>query len=142
LESLKAQAVASSAADRIEFLGKVSHESMALYMRAADYLALYSGYEGLSHTILEALYAGTPVIASARGGNPEIVRNDENGLLVKHPDRDALITAMRCAFEGDTPSRLASGTKVGLDRFAWSGLVEHTVKVLVDTAQAKKVAKR
>jgi glycosyltransferase involved in cell wall biosynthesis len=55
---------------------------MALYFRSADYTVLYSGYEGLSHTLLESLLAGTPVIASNKGGNPEVVRHGENGLLV------------------------------------------------------------
>lgn len=128
LAALQEQARASGAA--IDFVGKVRHEQMALYLRAADYLALYSGYEGLSHTILEALYAGTPVIASARGGNPETIIDSVNGLLVKHPDRDALIAALRRAFEGDTQARLAAGTGHGLAKFEWSALVKQTVDVL------------
>src|SRR5262249_11455593 len=68
--ALRQRAQDRRVADRVEFLGKVRHDDIQLYFRAADYLALYSGYEGLSHTILEALHAGTPVIASARGGNP------------------------------------------------------------------------
>ncbi|MEP7287235.1 MAG: glycosyltransferase family 4 protein [Chloroflexota bacterium] len=132
--ALQSQAVDRGVADRIEFLGKVPHEKLALYMHAADYLALYSGYEGLSHTILEALYAGTPVIASARGGNPEIVRDGVNGLLVKHPDLEALIAALRQAFEGNTQPRLAANTRQGLDRFEWSALVEQTTAALTEVA--------
>jgi glycosyltransferase involved in cell wall biosynthesis len=126
--ALQAQAAASGAA--VEFAGKVRHEQMALYLRAADYLALYSGYEGLSHTILEALYAGTPAIASARGGNPETITDGVNGLLVRHPDLNALIAALRRAFEGDTPTRLAAGTAHNLARFEWSTLVEQTANAL------------
>lgn len=135
-EALRARATEKQVAGRVEFLGKIAHERLALYLRAADYLALYSGYEGLSHTILEALSAGTPVIASNRGGNPEIVRDGENGLLVQHPDLGALITALRSAFAGDTPQRLAAGTAQGLDRFSWPCLVEQTVKALVEVAGA------
>jgi glycosyltransferase involved in cell wall biosynthesis len=129
--ALQAQATAQGVADRVVFLGKVPHDKVALYLRAADYLALYSGYEGLSHTILEALYSGTPVIASARGGNPETIRDGENGLLVKHPDLEALIAALRRAFEGDTQRRLAAGTSKGLERFNWQSLVEQTVEALI-----------
>jgi glycosyltransferase involved in cell wall biosynthesis len=134
--ALAARAKASKAA--VQFVGKVQHDQMALYMRATDYLALYSGYEGLSHTILEALYAGTPVIASDRGGNPEIVQSGVNGLLVKHPDLSSLIDALHTAFTGDTQQTLAAGTTHGLDRFAWPSLVEQTVTALVSTAQAKR----
>jgi glycosyltransferase involved in cell wall biosynthesis len=131
LGALRGRAAACGLADRAVFLGKVPHDQVALYLRAADYLALYSGYEGLSHTILEALYCGTPVIASARGGNPEIVRDGENGLLVSHPDLGALVTALRRAFEGDTRRRLAAGTSKGLERFDWQTLVEQTVEALI-----------
>jgi glycosyltransferase involved in cell wall biosynthesis len=106
-----------------------------VYMRAADYLAIYSGYEGLSHTILEALYAGTPVIASDRGGNPEIVRDGVNGLLVKHPDLDALVAGLCRAFEGDFQPRLAANTRYGLERFAWPALVDQTTQVLTEVAR-------
>jgi glycosyltransferase involved in cell wall biosynthesis len=132
--ALRSRAADRRLADRVNFLGAVPHERVALYLRAADYLVLYSGYEGLSHTILEALYAGTPVIASARGGNPEIVRDGENGLLVRHPDLDALVMALGQAFEGDMPQRLAAGARSGLERFAWPTLVEQTVRALSEVA--------
>ncbi len=63
-------------------------------MKAADYVALYSGYEGLSHTLLESLRAGTPVIASDKGGNPEVVQHGINGLLVPYVDVEALTAAI------------------------------------------------
>ncbi len=139
-DALRARAAAASAADRVQFLGRVPREQLADYLRAADYLALYSGYEGLSHTILEALHAGTPVIASKRGGNPEIVRDGENGLLVAHPDLDALVAALRRAFEGDLRQKLAAGTHRGLERFSWPGLVEQTVSTLCSVAARESVA--
>ena len=135
LNALQSYAAERGVADRITFLGKVPHDRIPLYMRAVDYLVLYSGYEGLSHTILEALHAGTPVIASKRGGNPEIVRDGENGLLVKHPDLEALVQALKRAFTGDLPRQLAANTRQGLDRFAWPQLVEQTVASLCEVAR-------
>jgi glycosyltransferase involved in cell wall biosynthesis len=138
LDALKARAVDRQVAERVAFLGKVPHERMSVLMRAADYLTLYSGYEGLSHTLLEALYAGTPVIASARGGNPEVVQDGVNGLLVAHPDLGALVGALRRAFEGDMQTRLASGTAAGLDRFDWARLVDQTEAALVEAWREKR----
>jgi glycosyltransferase involved in cell wall biosynthesis len=125
---LQAQAASKGVADRVRFLGKVPHDQLPVYLRAADYLALYSGYEGLSHTILEALYVGTPVIASDKGGNPEVVRHDQNGLLV----------VIRYALSDGAQARLAAGTQQGLDRFEWSCLVEQTVKTLVEVGTGKR----
>lgn len=131
---LRERATHHGIADRVTLLGKVAHDDLALYMRAADCLALYSSYEGLSHTLLEALYAGTPVIASARGGNVEVVRNGENGFLVPHPDLPALVAALRRLFTDDTRDRLAAGTSAGLERFAWPTLVEQTVQLIEKVA--------
>ena len=135
LAALRARADQRGVADRVEFLGKVSHERVSLYLHAADYLILYSGYEGLSHTILESFLAGTPVIASARGGNPEIVRDGVNGLLVKHPDLDALVGALRHAFEDDLPRELAAHSFDGLEQFAWPVLVKQTAAALTEVAR-------
>jgi glycosyltransferase involved in cell wall biosynthesis len=128
--ALEARAVERGVGGRVVFAGKVPHDHIAVFMRAADYLVLYSGYEGLSHTLLEALYVGTPVIASARGGNPEIVQDSVNGLLVKHPDTDALIAALQRALADGVQTRLAGGTGHGLARFRWDVLVEQTTRVL------------
>ena len=64
--------------------------SVARTLRAADVFALFSTYEGLPHVVLEAMAAGTPVVASAAGGTPETMRDGESGLLVPVGDEGAL----------------------------------------------------
>ena len=129
-DRLRALADSSGAAERVTFLGRVPRDRLALIFRAADYNVLYSGYEGLSHVLLESLLAGTPVIASAKGGNPEVVRHGDNGLLVPYPDADALAAALRAAFAGETRARLAAHSADGLERFTWGALVDATIGVL------------
>jgi glycosyltransferase involved in cell wall biosynthesis len=128
--SLRALAASQGVTDRVTFLGQVPHERMALYFRAADYTVLYSGYEGLPHALLESLLAGTPVIASDKGGNPEVVRNGENGLLVPYASVEALADAIHTAFSGDRRARLAARSGEGLDRFDWAAMVEATIGLL------------
>lgn len=127
---LRALAGSEGVAGRVTFLGRVPHERLALYFRAADYVVLYSGYEGLSHTLIESLLAGTPVIASDKGGNPEVVRHGENGLLVPYVDLATLVETICAAFSGDTRARLAARTGEGLERFRWETLVEQTAAAL------------
>jgi glycosyltransferase involved in cell wall biosynthesis len=43
---------------------------------------LNSEYEGLSHTLIEVLMLGTPIVASRVCGNPEVVADGETGFLV------------------------------------------------------------
>ncbi len=50
--------------------------------------------EGLGVALIEASYAGVPIIAARAGGIPEIVRDQKNGLLVPPGDSDAIRDAM------------------------------------------------
>jgi glycosyltransferase involved in cell wall biosynthesis len=124
------QARAAGLGERVTFLGRVSRDGVARYMRAADYTVLYSGYEGLSHTLLESLRAGTPVIASDKGGNPEVVQHGVNGLLVPYVDVEALAATLGEAFQPGRRAALAANHNVGMERFDFATLVEQTAATL------------
>lgn len=130
LPTLRAQAESLGLGDRVQFLGRVSREQMPIWMKAADYVALYSGYEGLSHTLLESLREGTPVIASDKGGNPEVVQHGVNGLLVPYIDRDALTAVLETAFASGKREELAQNHALGMERFAFPTMIDHTERVL------------
>jgi glycosyltransferase involved in cell wall biosynthesis len=59
-----------------------------------DAALLSSRWENFPHVAVEALAVGTPVIATAVGGVPEIVRDGVNGLLVPPDDPTALAAAI------------------------------------------------
>ncbi len=130
LEELKQQAEALNLAERVRFLGKIPHRELLKYYQVADYTILYSGYEGLSHVLLESLNAGTPVIASDKCGNPELVQHGQNGFLAPYPDVDALRAVITRAFEGNTPHRLRQNPLLDREKFSWARLVEATIQVL------------
>ena len=62
----------------IEFI-----DNAASYLKAFDVFILASLKEGLPYTILEAMTAEIPVIATNVGGIPEMIANQENGLLIQ-----------------------------------------------------------
>jgi len=94
-------------AGRARFLGTVSRETVLRLFRAADASLLSSSWENFPHTVIEALAVGCPVIATAVGGVPEVVRDGENGLLVPPGDPDALAAAIRRFFaDGELRQRL------------------------------------
>ena len=93
---------------RARFLGSISREGVLRLFRAADASVLSSSWENFPHTVVEALAVGSPVIATAVGGVPEVVRDGENGLLVPPGDPEALASAIRRFFDdGELRRRLA-----------------------------------
>ncbi len=81
--------------DRVRFLGNVPHSDIPTYIRASEVFVLNSEYEGLSHTLLEVQALGTPIIASGVCGNPEVVEDGVNGLLVDPGDPSTLHEALK-----------------------------------------------
>jgi sugar transferase (PEP-CTERM/EpsH1 system associated) len=63
-------------------------------LRGLHVFALPSVSEGISNTILEAMASGLPVVATAVGGNPELVADGETGTLVPAQDPEALAHAL------------------------------------------------
>jgi glycosyltransferase involved in cell wall biosynthesis len=127
-EMPRLKALAASLGERVQLLGHVPREKLYGMMQAADYFALYSGYEGLAHTLLEALRLGTPIIASAKGGNPEVVQDGVNGLLAPYVDVDALREVLRRALT--MRAELAANSQIGMERFAFATMVDETDRVL------------
>ena len=78
--------------DRVRFLGV--RPDVPDILRAVDVFALTSVSEAASITLLEAMAARLPVVVTAVGGNPEIVRHDVDGFLVPRADAPACASAL------------------------------------------------
>lgn len=74
--------------NRVQFLGPSSE--VPNFLRALDVFVLPSLAEGICNSLLEAMSTGLAVIATAVGGNPEIVVDGESGLLFQARDVDTL----------------------------------------------------
>jgi glycosyltransferase involved in cell wall biosynthesis len=120
------------------FVGEVPHEQVALYLKAADALALCSGYEGLSHVLLEAMAAGVAVVATAVGGNLELVRDGENGLLVPFGDVAATERALlRLLEDRRLAKRLAEAARAEAARRTVQRMVDHTLDVFYEAVDLR-----
>ena len=71
-------------------LGFLKHEEVLRYCSAADVFVCPTKADNLPYTVLEALAAGTPVVASDVGGIPEMVVSGKNGYVVRVGDVEAL----------------------------------------------------
>ncbi len=79
--------------NRTHFLGSFPREKMHEVLAQADVFVLNSSYEGMPHTLIEAMALGVPVIATDIRGNREVLRDDE-GLFVKVGDTEGLHMAI------------------------------------------------
>jgi glycosyltransferase involved in cell wall biosynthesis len=89
---LKSQVSRLGLDDRVHFLGL--RQDIAQILALLDVFVLPSLSEGLSMAILEAMMAGKAVVATAVGGNPELVLNGKSGFLVPPRDSQALATSV------------------------------------------------
>ena len=60
---------------------------------------LASTMEGLSQSLLEAMYLGIPVVATRAAGNINLIKDQENGLLFENNDIEGLARAIRSIME-------------------------------------------
>ena len=88
----------------------------------ADVLALPSLTEGMPNVVLEAFAAGVPVVGTAVGGVPELVRDGENGWLVPSADAAGLAAALSAALAdpGERARRGAAGQALVRERYTFA----------------------
>jgi sugar transferase (PEP-CTERM/EpsH1 system associated) len=77
---------------RVRFLGE--RRDIAELLQTMDVFVLSSVAEGISNTVLEAMATGLPIVATAVGGNPELVEEGVNGFLVPRTTPAALASAL------------------------------------------------
>ena len=87
-----------------------STRSVAEYMRSFDLYVSSSSSEAFSNTILEAMACGCCVVGSQVGGTPELVGNDERGLLFRSGDAGDLAAKLAALIENE-PLRRALGAR-------------------------------
>jgi len=97
---------------RIEFCGSMSYSDVMSLRRKHFITLIPSRYEVFGYTVLEAMSLGCPIAATMVGGIPELIRDQQNGLLVPSQDVNAMSAA--CKKLLDDPHLAAS-----LGRQAW-----------------------
>jgi Glycosyltransferase len=87
-ESLKVLVNKLGVSESVKFAGFV--DDARSFLKVFDVFTLTSRSEGLPYALLEAGFAGLPIIASEIGGIPEVIDNNQDGLLIKVGDTNQI----------------------------------------------------
>jgi glycosyltransferase involved in cell wall biosynthesis len=121
---LEALAAGLGIGGRVRFLGV--RQDVPELLQAIDIFAMTSLSEAASLTLLEAMAAGCSVVVTDVGGNPEIVRHGQDGLLVPRQDVKATSAAL-LALLGD-PGRAALMGRSGHSRVRAHYRLDDTIR--------------
>ncbi|MEJ6020879.1 glycosyltransferase family 4 protein [Ramlibacter sp. PS4R-6] len=145
----EARAAALGLRDAVRFAGRVPHEDIPRYYWASDVFALASyesrhaggrvrDVETMGRVLCEANAAGLPLVASASGGIPSVVRDGDNGLLVAPGDAGAFAHAIaRVLREPALAARLSRrGRERAQHEFDWSAVLGRHERAIDEAIRA------
>jgi glycosyltransferase involved in cell wall biosynthesis len=120
--SLEARARSLGIERGVRFLGHVADEGeYRSILRGAHALVLPSEYEAFGLVLLEAMAAGTPIIATTVGGVPEVLDQGRAGRLVPYGDAGALAQALRAVDDdGEGTGRRVRSATERVRAYDWS----------------------
>jgi glycosyltransferase involved in cell wall biosynthesis len=107
--------------NNVILVGRIPNYEMPLYYSSSDLVLLPSLSENFPVVALEAMSSGKPVIASRVGGIPELVSNNENGILVSPSNVEQLVEALLRLLENQSlRNRLGNmGRKLVEEKYDW-----------------------
>ena len=134
-DSLEALVKQSGLHKEVIFTG--FRDDVSSFYDLADVFVSSSRAEGLGSSILDAMAAGVPVVATDVGGIPEYIENCQTGLLVPGADPQALAQGVIDQLEKPEQARAmaARGKKMIRERFSIDRMIADTVAVYQDLLQ-------
>jgi glycosyltransferase involved in cell wall biosynthesis len=127
--ALQALATELGLQDAVTFAGRLDRQAVADALRASAVSINPSRVDNTPNSVLEALASGVPVVSTAVGGVPFIVRDGETALLVPPGDAQAMADAvLRVLADADLSQRLAQAGLREARRYAWP----HVAPVLAE----------
>ena len=125
MERLRREVAASGCAEWIGFHPPVAEEDLFDLFQQHDIYLFPSLYEPFSLTLIHALACGVPTAASRAGGNAEIVRDGESGVLFERGDPADLARAvLRLARDPALRARVSTGGREASARFTFEAMVD------------------
>jgi len=136
-DELQALSVRLGLGDVVRFPGALPQQELAAWYGAADMLLLASEREGWPNVLLESMACGTPVVATAVGGIPEIVKTPQTGRLIEERCAPSLAAAVRALCQAPPPRDAVSAHARD---FGWQATTEGQLALFADMTGASRHA--
>jgi glycosyltransferase involved in cell wall biosynthesis len=103
---------ALAAQQDVVFLGDLDNDQVFAHLSKSRVFALLSNYEGLSHSLLEAMNLEIPVIVSNTPGNMAVIQHERNGIVVDLNSESELVSSFKkLVTDGSYAKELAQNAK-------------------------------
>ena len=134
-DQIKARTLAKSleTLDNVFFTGFVDESTLKKCYAICDVYVVPSRLEGFGLTILEAIAAGKPVVATNVGAIPEIITDKENGILVEPNDIDNTSHAILMSLQNGMPAKnyVKDNIHIIKDKFSWEKNAKETEQIYI-----------
>ncbi len=131
-ENLYQHAQNLSVVGRVIFAGARPQTELKDWYSAADILLLCSSREGWANVLLEAMACGTPVVATAVGGTPEVVQSPIAGRIIRDRTVTALVEGIQ-SLNNTYPDRAA--VRKYAEQFDWEMTTQGQIKLFRSVCQ-------
>ncbi len=121
---------------KVKFFGNVGHEEVLKEMKKSSVFVLNSSYEGLSHVLLEAIFADLPVLASDVGGNSELIIKGGNGELFAYNNEKEMEEKIIKMISKNNLDWSEKEKDDFFEKFALTKMVEDTKKVITNLCRS------
>jgi len=125
--------------DEAQLIGRADRARTVALFKGCSFFVLPSRHEPMGIVNLEAMAAGRAVVASRVGGVPELVQEEENGLLVAPGDPQVLADALwELSSRPDEAARLGANGAKRVRAFDWDAIAEQYLAVYEAASQRMK----
>ena len=115
----------------ITFAGSVSDKTKASFYKTADiYCSPATGNESFGIVLIEAMAAGTPIVATNIEGYSSVITNEKNGLLVSPKNSNKIAKSIsRIIEDKKLAKKLISAGKKDVEQYGWTKVTDQVLKV-------------
>jgi glycosyltransferase involved in cell wall biosynthesis len=122
--------------DRVKFLGNVSNDQLPKYLKLADVFVRPSRSEGLGTAFLEAMAAGTPIVATRVGGIKDFLIDRETGIVCLLDDHKSVASSISEILRDEKLREkiIKNGKSLVINRYDWEKIALQYKMIYMDKA--------